>query len=95
MFFNQIQYKTFVVLNNNDYVYRKQLMHVIGVPRTTIYDNLVILESLGFVRREDGFSKGGRGRPKKRWSITKKGRTALTEFRRSLNESTEKENKSQ
>lgn len=57
-----------ILLKNVD---RQKLCKMTGFPRTTVYDNLHILERLGIAQKSNGPSQG-RGRPRVYWTLNKK-----------------------
>jgi len=62
-------------LKKNGWMFRKDLVKKLGLPRTTIYDNLKILLNYGLVEkivRPDPKDSRGRGRPKTYWRLIKK-----------------------
>lgn len=60
-----------ITLINNGEMTRPELRKKIPIPRTTMFDNLRMLEDNNYVKYEVK-SKGDRGRPKSYWSVVKK-----------------------
>lgn len=80
--FTELQKKVLKLLfnttKNHRYLNRKQIVDALNYPRTTIYDNLLILKKLNIVN--DYSDKHGEwGRPYIIWFITQYGLKYITE----------------
>ncbi len=67
-FLSPIQYKILEVLWEHEDLTRADLVKLLNTPRTTVYDNLVKLEKMGFIKN---FTRdtGIKGRPKVYWAL--------------------------
>lgn len=65
----KIQKKILSLLEEHDLV-RNHLCHELNIPRTTVYDNLYLLEQRGIVERYSMLN-GEKGRPKIYWRLIK------------------------
>lgn len=65
-----IQFKLVKTLTKNGKMTRKELVKELGRPRTTIYDNLVVLQKQEVVEKFS-CNNGKRGRPKVYWGLLK------------------------
>lgn len=63
---NENDQKIYQALENNGYLLRRELVWVLKIPRTTVYDALMRLERAGKV---EGFNekRTTRGRPRRFW----------------------------
>lgn len=60
-----------MILAQTEEMSRKQLRVAIPLPRTTMYDNLDVMEKAGYLKFEIK-SNGQKGRPITYWSVVKK-----------------------